>query len=127
MGNSGWQTLADRAPTIPACQPAADTIGDLGGRGLWEFERLLAAAADPEPLVERVADQLNPMLRPLSIWLPLMPASGRFWAGVDHRLHFPPLRKYNMARFRGVTAPTGTGRLFWTHLELEPRWAARET
>ena len=35
-----------------ANQPAADLIGDLGGRGLGEFERLLAVGPQPESLVE---------------------------------------------------------------------------
>ena len=43
-----------------ANQPAADMIGNLGGRGFGEFERLLAVGLHPEP-IERVADQFNPM------------------------------------------------------------------
>jgi hypothetical protein len=36
-------------------------IGDLRGRAFWEFERLLSVPADPEPFVERVANQFDPM------------------------------------------------------------------
>ena len=42
-------------------EPATDLVGDLRGRDFWEFERLLAVPANPEPLVERIADQFNPI------------------------------------------------------------------
>ena len=44
-----------------ANQPATDRVGDLRCRGFGELEQLLAAAADSEPLVERIANQINPM------------------------------------------------------------------
>ena len=42
-----------------ANQPATDLVGDLGGGGFGELCRLLAILSDPEPLVERIADQLD--------------------------------------------------------------------
>jgi len=52
-----WRTLLRQG----ANQPATDLAGDFGGRGFGELCRLLAVGPYPKPLIERVADQLNPM------------------------------------------------------------------
>ena len=59
MDGKLWQAVVRQFHR--ANQPATDLVGDFGGRGFWELCRLLAVPADPVPLVEWVANQLNPM------------------------------------------------------------------
>ncbi len=59
MDGKLWQAVVRQFHR--ANQPATDLVGHLRGRGFGEFERLFAVGPYPKPLVERIADPLNPM------------------------------------------------------------------
>ena len=66
---AGEQAPANQGLITPSCQPATYLVGDLRGRDFGELCGLLAVSADPELLVERIADEFNPMDELPGLWL----------------------------------------------------------
>jgi hypothetical protein len=49
-------------------EPAADAFSDLTGRGLWQLGGVLAIAANPIPLSNRLTDQFDAMRWPTAFF-----------------------------------------------------------